>query len=375
MEWDNRLGNLLGRSLVGATSGINEGLDTLLAQKERRREQELQKQARLEEIQMREQMRQQALIQKEQQKAQQNELFSQLLNRIQSRDIDNDQLMQAANSAGLGQGALSSLFSAAQKKEKNNLAQKKFDFEKERYENEPGRKANEFALKEVNTYFNDLAKKQHALEDQISGYENIIKLAKSEKLNAGPFRRFLHKVGLDEIGDNPETEVAKKFMNSMTLSKTQSMTNLGRATVDAMRRSEEANPNIFQSPRGIEATARIMQLNSLAEKILSDDAAAMRKKYGANLPPDAIEQLNITTIPKIKNIHEKQYKISEAMQYPVDIEDVVKFDIPEEVLMQLPDPRKNKGKDNALFDEDSGYAMWSDGKNWHYLSKVKGKRS
>lgn len=365
MEW-NGLGDLLGRSLAGAAQGTSRGLDTLLEQQERNKQREFEKNKRLDEIRLQEQMRQRAAQQKEQQNNQQNQLFSQLLTRAQNGEITPDMLNALAAEGGINPQMLTAISGATQKNERNQLNREKLDLQKRKYEGDLGYKYDAPAIKEANEYFSDLAKKHNSLSEQIGSYDNIVKLAKSGKLNVGPLRRFMDKVGIAELGDNPETETAKKLMENLVLLRTQSFGS-GKQTVELMKREAEANPNLFQSPRGIEATARVAQLGVQAEKILSDNAAKIKKKSNGRLNPNSIEMLNEKSSHEIEKLHNKQRRIAESVSYPIDLDDVLKEDLPLETIKELPSPIGQE--DDPIQDEETGYRFWSDGKKWRLLTK------
>lgn len=330
MEW-SKLGSLLGESL-GA--GLNTYGDITLQRRDER-------------------MKQQQMMEQEAQKQQRNELFGKLLSGGREGGLDKDTLLQYAAQSGMNPQQLAQLERSYAQKDKQSFEREKFEAQQRKIEEDrafkkqiadqkiqqqqeaPQRQA---VTQQVNKAIETLP----FIEKEIGYYEALKKLPESGKLRQGNWRKVLDKVGLGDLWQSPESDLAEKLISNIAVSQAQGATNFGQATNDKLALIQKANPTLLQSPEGFKAAIEMNIRSKKVDKAIADELQKISKESKGVYPLDAMSLALERAKPKIEKLHKQQLDIA--------------------TMLTLPDASKYKGK--GMEDEEAGTIFVSDGKSW-----------
>lgn len=250
--------------------------------------------------------------------------------------------LDRAIAAGLGPNEISKLQMAWEKERANELAQDKLSWQKEEAEKNRRLKEEAPQRKAVTQQVNKALETLPFIEKEIGYYEALKKLPESGKLRQGNWRKVLDKVGLGDLWQSPESDLAEKLISNIAVSQAQGATNFGQATNDKLELIQKANPTLLQSPKGFEAAIEMNIRSKKVDKAIADELQKISKESKGVYPLDAMSMALERAKPKIEKLHKQQLDIA--------------------TMLTLPDASRYKGK--GMEDEETGTIFVSDGKSW-----------
>lgn len=177
---------------------------------------------------------------------------------------------------------------------------------KEEIESKRGKEAREFSAPYI--------EKARAAEKNINDYNKLIKLAQSGELRAGPKQQLLSKVGLGELGQNFETQLANKIM--ARLAQNIGSTFGGRVTNFLEQTFQKSLPTLWNTPQGIVA---ISKLNKYVDEVsLAEDKARrdLIKRTGGRLPANADDIIREQTSQLRNDLENKAMSVILTTSFP-----------------------------------------------------------
>lgn len=322
--------NLAALLASGLGQGLNQGYDRAVVNRERDEAMQAQQQ--------------QAMAQQAQ-KQREAELFTNLLNNSDP-NIDINAALQMGAQGGLNHNQLSSIEKSYSRRiaeeNRNKLANEKFQFQKDQAEINRKLKEEAPQRKAVTQQVNKSIETLPFIEKEIGYYEALKKLPESGKLRQGNWRKVLDKVGLGDLWQSPESDLAEKLISNISVSQAQGATNFGQATNDKLELIQKANPTLLQSPKGFRAAIEMNIRSKKVDKAIADELQKISKESKGAYPLDAMSMALERAKPEIEKLHQEQLDIATTLAFP--------------------EASKYKGKGTE--DPETGRVYESNGKQW-----------
>lgn len=163
--------------------------------------------------------------------------------------------------------------------------------------------------KEIREYLQPYENVVKRSKDNIRDYKLLVKLADKKDLRNRNVHVLLKRVGLEELGKNPTTELVDKLSARLAQNSATAFGSTARITNYLEQTFQRSIPSLMNTPQGIKA---ISEINMRADEgnILQQNARRNIIKQNGFIPPDIDAQVEQATGEQINKLAEEAYKIA-----------------------------------------------------------------